>query len=47
MKKSNINSQLESSNNKCQMLFKILKQLTEGQQDNPLLDSLSGTITII
>ena len=36
-----INMQLESSNNKSQMLIKILQQLTKGQHDNPLPDSSS------
>ena len=38
-KKSYINSQLESSNNKSQTLFKMVQQLMIGQQDNPLPDS--------
>ena len=40
-KKSYINIQLDSSNNKSQMLFKILQQLTKGQHDNPLPDCSS------
>ena len=35
LKKSYINSQLELSNNKSQMIFTILQQLRKGQQDNP------------
>ena len=40
-KKSYINTQLESNNNKSQMLFQIFHQLTKGQHDNPLPDCLS------
>ena len=40
-KKHYINTQLESSNNKSQMFFKIFQQLTKGQQYNPLQDSSS------
>ena len=39
--KSYINTQLELSNNKSQMLFKILQQLTKGQHDKPLPGSSS------
>ena len=38
-KKSYINTLLELSNNKSQMLFKILQKLTKGQHDNLLSDS--------
>ena len=41
LKKSYINSQPELSNNKWQMLFKILQHLMKRQQDNPLPDSSS------
>ena len=41
LKKTYINSELELSNKKLQMLFKILQQLMKGQQDNPLPDSSS------
>ena len=40
-KKSYINTQLELSTNKSQMLFKILQQLRKGQHDNPLPGSIS------
>ena len=40
-KKSYIHTELESNNNKSQMLFQILHQLTKGQQDNPLPDCSS------
>ena len=40
-KKSYFNTQLESSNNKSQMLFKIFQQLTKEQHDNPLPDGSS------
>ena len=38
---SYINTQLELSNNKSQMVLKILPQLTKGQHANPLPDSSS------
>ena len=41
LKKSYIHSQKETSNNKSQILFKILQQPMKGQQNNPLPDSSS------